>query len=284
MKIPVKLILSSFALTSVLISTAEAQVLMLNFRATGGPTGGNLTNSPYNTVNPDFTDTSWNNVSNADVSSGLLYADGSAATGVAFNLGMADLAVSSTVDLSIDPGKVSDLGGKTNTGVYAGDSIGTGGIFDGATTDRLEVGLQVTGLAAGTYEVYVTGRNTSGDITGTLPYTYYAGAGTAGTNFDFSSYNSASLTFEGTGSTSAWVEAGGVDANYGKFTITLSAGEALNIVSNGDGGISAGGQPVGSANRGFLNSVQIVAIPEPQTWALILGFGVLVGAVVRRRS
>lgn len=280
MKTSLKILLGATTFTVALATSAQAQTLMLNFRATGGPTGANLTNSPLHTSEPSFTDTTWNNVSNSDVTSGLLYADGSSATGVAFDLGLADLDVSSTVILSSNPGKVSNLGNNTNTGVYAGDSVAKGGIFAGNTTDRLEIGLQVTGLAAGTYEVFVTGRNTNGQNSSELPYTYYASAGTEGADFDFSGYDSSSVTFISDDNTSSWVDGG----NYGKFTITLAAGEALNIVSNGDGGKGDAGSSFGSANRGFLNSVQISMIPEPQTWALILGLASLGVLALRRRK
>lgn len=269
----------SLILAGGLLSSASAQVLMLNFRDSGGPSGSNLTNSPYNTADPSFSDTTWNNVSNSDVTSDLFYADGAAATGVAFDLGLANLNTSTVVDLSNNPASASNLGNQTNTGVYSGDSVGKGGIFSGSGPDRLQIGLQVTGLAAGTYEIYVTGRNTNvGNGGNTLPYTYYAGTGAAG-NFDFSSYDNASVSFTGTEKTAAWVEAGNAEANYGKFTITLGAGEALNIVSNGDGG-TANGNP---ANRGFLNSVQIVNIPEPGAWAMIFGSVALVGVAFLRR-
>ncbi|WOO43270.1 PEP-CTERM sorting domain-containing protein [Rubellicoccus peritrichatus] len=267
-----------------LATLAGAQVLMLNFRNTGGPSSGNLTNSPYNTENPGFADTTWNNVSNSDVGSGLFWADGTAATGIGFDLGVANLDVSTVVDLSTAVGSANNLGTIVNTGIYAGDSIATGGIFNGSTTDRFELGLQVTGLTAGTYEVYVTGRNTNANNSATLPYTYYASGGVSGANFDFADYDSASVSFSGsTDATAAWVEAGNADANYGKFIVSISAGEALNIVSNGDGGQGTGGSPVGTANRGFLNSVQIVAVPEPGTWALMFGIAVFVCVVIRRK-
>ena len=82
MNTSLKILLGATTLTVALATSAQAQTLMLNFRSSGGPTGANLTNSPLHTSEPSFTDTTWNNVSNSDVGSGLLYADGSAATGV----------------------------------------------------------------------------------------------------------------------------------------------------------------------------------------------------------
>lgn len=273
-----KKILAVSTLTAGFATLASAQVLMLNFRSSDGPSGVNLTNSPYHTANPGFTDTTWNNVSNSDVASGLLWADGSAASGVGFDLGLADLDVSTTVNLSTAVGSASNLGGAANTGVYSGNSIGTGGIFSGSSADRLQVGLQVTGLSAGIYEVFVTGRNTNSGGDGDLLYSYYASEGTAGNNFDFSGYASGSVTFTSqTDAVSSWVETGNANANYAKFTVTIASGEAINIVSNGDGGKG------GDANRGFLNSVQISAIPEPHTWAMIFGtlaFGIV---LIRRK-
>lgn len=73
----------------------------------------------------------------------------------------------------------------------------------------------------------------------------------------------------------AWVEAGSAKANYVKFTVDLSAGQALNI------GVS--GTENGSIDRGFLNSIQIVAVPEPASLALI-GMGGLMIMPVRRRQ
>ncbi|WP_269542111.1 PEP-CTERM sorting domain-containing protein [Cerasicoccus fimbriatus] len=280
MNTSLKILLGATTLTVALATSAQAQTLMLNFRSSGGPTGANLTNSPLHTSEPSFTDTSWNNISNSDVGSGLLYADGTAATGVAFDLGIANLDVSTTVDLATTPTSANNLGLQANTGVYEGNSVGTGGIFSGSGPDRNQIGLQVTGLAAGTYEIYITGRNTNGQSTGELLYSYYAGTGVAGSNFDFSGYDSSSVSFMGSDQTAAWVDGG----NYGKITITLAAGEALNIVSNGDGGKATGSSSFGTANRGFLNSVQISMIPEPQTWALIIGLVSLGVLALRRRK
>lgn len=59
-----------------------------------------------------------------------------------------------------------------------------------------------------------------------------------------------------------------------KLSISITAGEYLNVASYGGTG----------EGRGFLNSVQIVsAIPEPSTYAALAGTGALLLAFMRRR-
>lgn len=266
------------------LSGLQAEVIMFNFSGGSTPSDANLTNSPYHSDNPSFTDTTWNNVSNADESAGSLsFADGTTASGVALNLGVADLTISSTVDLSDNPSSANNLGTKVSTGIFAGDSVGTGGVYDGSGADRRVIGAQITGLPAGTYDVYIQGINTNvayNEAGISLPFEFAAGAGTAGADFDFTGYNSATVTYETNQvNASSWLEAGnGLASNYGKIRVTLAAGQALNLVSNGDGGKSN----TGDSNRGFLNSAQIVTIPEPGS-LILLGLGALAVMIVRRR-
>jgi hypothetical protein len=62
-------------------------------------------------------------------------------------------------------------------------------------------------------------------------------------------------------STGAWIE----DGNYLKFAVTLGAGDVLHVATLGGGG----------EVRGFLNSVQIVAVPEPAISVMLGLSGVL---------
>lgn len=140
-----------FVLGLGLAATAQAQVLMLDF---GPTTTTATTNSPYHTANTSFTGTTWNTVGTADVASGLLFATGSAATGVSLNLGAA--SGSTTLNLSSTPTGSSTLGSTVNTGVYAGTSVGTDAIFTGNNGTSTSVGLQIAGLSAGTYDVYIS--------------------------------------------------------------------------------------------------------------------------------
>lgn len=150
------LALSVLGLMALGTGTAHAAVLMLDFGPTAA-SGTNLTNSPGHEAGAVATDASgqtWNTVGTADPGA-LLYADNTAATGVALNLGR--LTSGTVIDLGAQPGSSSALGSSKNEGIYSGNSVGKDAIFQ--SPDGSRVGAQVTGLAAGTYEVYVTAQN-----------------------------------------------------------------------------------------------------------------------------
>lgn len=245
---------------------ANAQVLMFDF----GPTtvsGTDQTNSPYHTVNGSFTDTTWNKIQTAD-SSSLEWSDSGTATGVSINLGATTAFDSTTIGLNNQPSGTNALGNSTNTGVYAGTSVGKDGIYTGSSGNTRYVGFQIGGLSAGTYDVYVTSRNTN---TGsTYNQHLYLGASSAAGDFDAVTLSlSGVLTYaDGSTAISSWVEG----ANYLKFTVTLGAAQYLNF-----GVVGTGGEL-----RGFLNSVQIVTVPEPSSVVLLLG-GLGLLAARRRR-
>lgn len=249
---------------------------MLDF----GPTGqtGATTNSPYHTANGSFTGGTWNTLGVADVASGLLYSDNTAAAGVSVNLG---ISTTSTINLATQPSTSNALGTATNTGVYAGNSVGRDGIFSGTSTSNNSVGVQIGGLSAGTYDIYVTARNTNTGQQANNGYsqTVLVGAGALG-NFDFSSYISSTLTYPSNANTALYTEAWVAGQNYVKLSIVLTAGQYLNLAVDGT---NTGGS---GDTRGFLNSVQIVntsAIPEPSSYAALGGLAALGLAVANRR-
>ncbi len=248
---------------------ADASVLMFDFGPTT-VTGASQTNSPLHTAVPSFTGSTWNKVELADINSGLLYADGSAATGIALNLG--SVTSGTTINLASQPSTSNALGTGTGSGIYASPSVGRDGIFTGTTGQNTRTGLQITGLAAGQYNIYVTSRNTNTGAGSNEVYTILAGAGAVG-NFDsatLAQFGSNTFTAPNT-LTTQWAQ----NQNYVLLTVTLSAGQTLNIASHA----VVNGNPA----RGFLNSVQVAyVIPEPASLAL-LGLGSLC-LIARRRA
>jgi len=245
-----------------------------------GPTtvsGAALTNSPYHSLGGSTSDNTWNKVQLADVGSGLLFSDNSAATGVTFNLGVSS---TTTIGLGTQPSNSSGLGGATPLpgGIYESPSVGRDGIFAPSTTTRF-VGFQLGGLSPGTYDIYISSRNTN--TSAAHSQFGYVGKSAAAGDFDVSTYSTGLALIPviptgEDGGQSAWAQ----DVNYTKYTLTLAAGEFLNIAANGGNGIPGA---EGSEARGFLNSVQIMAVPEPSAALLSsLAMGLLV--IRRRRS
>lgn len=189
MKLPALIV--GCACTFAACLTASAQVLMLDFGPTAA-TGADRLVSPYHTVNTGFTQTTWNTVGTADLPTGALWSDGTAATGVSIDLG-ATTAPGTLIGLSNTPSGSTLTGTTIMTGVYAGTSPGRDGIFTGSSGNDRAVGVQIGGLAAGTYDIYVTGRNTN--ISTTHSLNFYAGTASASGNFDFASYTAKSLSY-----------------------------------------------------------------------------------------
>lgn len=240
-------------------SIASAAILQLDF---GPDTPTLLTNSPYHTESGSVADSSWNVVGKDDVGSGLLYSDGSAATGVSLNLGVSPNT--SVIDFDTNPGKSSSLGGVTNEGVFADGSVGQDGIFDGNGGEDNRIGFQITGLAAGIYDVYLVGLNTNTKVNGELTNEHGAFATGVLSTWDTSTLSTTQFEYlddeENTDPNLTWVE----NHNYAKIRVTLDdtnpvlSGTVFN--ANGD--------------RGFLNTVQVVTIPEPGTLVLVgMGLG-----------
>lgn len=257
---------------------SSAQVLMMDFGPTS-TTGGSLTNSPYHTADNTFTGTSWNKLGTADVASGLLWSNGAAATGVSVNLGATTTDASRTIGLANTPSNGTGLSGSAmTTGVYADSSPGRDGIFTGSSSGNIRaVGLQISGLTTGTYDIYMTGRNTNTNAGHTQ--NFYAGKAASSGDFTFTdtgTFASKSITYFAapTAQNDAWSAT--TLANYAKFSITITSGEVLQLAVFGGTGDS----------RGFLNSVQIVntaPIPEPASAGLLLGLAAVTGAACLRR-
>lgn len=275
MKTPILASCLAASLGLVAAPSASAVALMLDFGPTA-VTSGDFSNSPYHHAS-NTAGTKWNTSINGDANSGLFYDNGDAANAVAVNLGVSS-GTTSTINLGTNTFNATALTGTaTNTGVYADTSAARDGTFTSNNSNPF-IGLQVGGLAAGTYDIYITARNTNTGANQTAySQTVYAGKSAAAGNFDFSSYSGTSETLSfpsgpTDGFSSSWSEG----QNYVKLSVTLTAGEYLNLAVAGGG--------TGTLARGFLNSVQIVsAVPEPASYSAIGGLAALGVVGLRRR-
>lgn len=241
---------------------AIAKVLQLDF-GPAAATGSNLTNSPLHTAAPTFTGATWNTVGTADISSGLLWSDNTAATGVSLDLGVSPN--SNTINFGTQPGSSNALGTSVNSGVFAGSSVGKDGIFNGTSTQNNRIGLTLKGLPLGVYDIYVVAINTNisfDDNRRTMAVGTQATA--SASTLDTTSLASLAITNHGTGLTTSWSDG----LNFRKLSVTLTATNPdLTIFTFGPTDLQTSNEP-----RGFLNSVQVALIPEPASLAL-LGLG-----------
>ncbi len=199
---------------------------------------------------------SWNKIVNADNSS-LVFADGSAATGVSVTIGRSDLGISNDIDFNSKSVTSSALGGQLNIGIYTNTSPIKDGIFatGTATVNTNAVGIRVNGLAAGTYTLYISGRNTS--TAATAPQEFFATNGPSAASFAFGtndSFGVESNLASAPGGTLTQADAITSTFAYGDncilVTVTLNSGDSLFLAA------------IGIATnefRGFLNSVAIAS-------------------------
>ncbi len=238
---------------------------MFNFGSTAVP-GGEATNSPYHTENPSFTQSTWNQLGNSD-SSSLVYADNSSATGIALDLGRSNpLDSGPTVDFSTNPVSSNTLA--DDGGIYSLITMRSTIWSGNSGVDDNWVAGQITGLAAGQYEVLIWGNNGNANL-GDIEQAVYVLSDSAAGTYDFTGLPSSTLT---NASNASWTDG----VSYSKATITIAAGESLYFAIDGT--------KLPSFDRGFLSGMQVAAvIPEPSTYAGIAGLAILALVAVRRR-
>ncbi|HTL72980.1 MAG TPA: immunoglobulin domain-containing protein [bacterium] len=204
------------------------------------------------------TDISWNKIINADATSGLLYADGSAATGISVIVGRSGAGISDAINYSTKLISSSALGGQETWGIYTNTSPIKDGIFatGTSTVNTNAVGIRVDGLAAGTYTLYISGRNTS--TATTAPQRFFAANGASSSSFSFSTNSTSFVDEVNSGTTSGTpTQADAITStfaygdNCAHLVVTLGSGDSLYLAATG---IASD-----TGYRGFLNSVEIVA-------------------------
>lgn len=278
------------ALIVTFATVASAQDLLLNFYSTSsnGAASGPVSD-PYLALSPahvvgGLAGTSWNNLNSASGSSSLVSSNGTSATGVSITFGLELVAGDGIIDFTFGdainvgalygsgggtPGQQSLVGdplsiyGEGNNSLNSAPAragwLGTGSAGSTGTA----IGMRVDGLAAGVYTIYVMGRNTNGNAVAT-PMDFFAATGPGSEAFNFSELvgtRAENPVFPDTNpmAYNAFIEG----ENYVAIQVTIGEGESLFLASDGASS---------SETRGFLNLVEIVAVPEPGTWAL-LGLG-----------
>ena len=237
--------------------TARAGTLLLDFGPTAvASTEANLDMGHFSGAVPS-TQIGWNTVVNADNSS-LVYSDGSAATGVSLVVGRSPWAITNLVDYTKKTISSSALGTGEFWGIYTNTSPIKDGIF--ATGNALVptngVGIRVDGLAAGTYTLYISGRNTSTSFS--APERFFAVNGPSASTFTFATNTTTYATEANSATTPGTGNPNQADAITSTFaygdnctllTVTLNTGDSLFLAATG---IAT------NEFRGFLNAVAIV--------------------------
>jgi hypothetical protein len=239
-------------------SRIHAASLLLDFGATTvAPSEATLDMGHFAGAVPD-SETSWNKIVNADATSGLIFSDGSTATGVSVIVGRSGAGINDTINFNLKGLSSSGLGSAENWGIYTNTSPTKDGIFATGSSgvDTNAVGIRVDGLAAGTYTLYISGRNTSTGFS--AAQRFFAGSGATAASFSFSTNGTPFVDEVNSGTTPGSGSPNQADAitstfaygdNCAHLVVTLGAGDSLYLAGIG---IAA------NEYRGFLNAVEIV--------------------------
>ncbi|HWD92632.1 MAG TPA: immunoglobulin domain-containing protein [Verrucomicrobiae bacterium] len=239
------------------IITARAGSLLLDFGATTvAPADATLDMGHFSGAVPS-TEISWNKIVNADNSS-LVYSDGSAATGVSIVVGRCPAATTNVVDYTKKNISSSALGTAETQGIYTNTSPTKDGIFatGTATVNTNAMGIRVDGLPAGTYTLYLSGRNSNTGFS--TPEQFFATNGASAGTFTFVSNTTASAVEANSGTRVGSGNPTQADA----ITSTFAYGDnCVHLVVTLNSGDSLFLSVVGVASnefRGFMNAVEIV--------------------------
>lgn len=236
----------------------HAASLLLDFGATTvASTEATLDMGHFAGAVPD-TETGWNKIVNADATSGLIFSDGSSATGISVIFGRSDAGINDAINYNLKTISSSGLGGQLKVGIYTNTSPTKDGVFatgnSGVNTNA--VGIRVDGLPAGPYTLYISGRNTSTAVS--AAQRFFAANGAAATSFSFST-NVTSYVDEANSATALGAgNPNAADAIQNTFAYGDNCVHLVVTLGSGDSLYLAGIGIAANEYRGFLNAVEIV--------------------------
>ena len=230
---------------SATVSSNNVRSLLLDFGPTAVSTLTDKISSPAHAVGGlSILQTNWNTGLMADTASGLVYSDGTPATGVSLDMGRS-AAGSGVIDFNLNDFISNNaLGGAQNTGIYADNSPVKDAFYGGSGGgNALAAGIRVDGLPAGTYTVYVAGRNTSTSTT--VPEQFFFTNSVPATTYAFNNSPSVYQQNNSPATISGFVTAD----NCNRMVVNLGAGQSFYLAAAG---------VLANELRGFINAVEIL--------------------------
>jgi hypothetical protein len=254
---PVLPLIAAVLISLTLAAKSRAASLLLDFGpTTATDTDVTLSMGHFAGAVP-ANETSWNMIT-GDKASGLVFSDGSAADGISVDLGRSGFGTTDAVDFGINVFTSSALGGQLKNGIYTNTSPLKDGVFaSGTTTMNTNIlGIRVNGLAAGTYTLYISGRNTSTAVS--APARFFCAAGPSASSFSFSTNTTPFVDELNSGTPPG----GGIPSQNDVVTGAFAYGDnCVHLAANVNEGEALFFAVTGIANnemRGFLNALEIV--------------------------
>ncbi|MEM6823228.1 MAG: PEP-CTERM sorting domain-containing protein [Verrucomicrobiota bacterium] len=233
--------ITKFAVVFGMVVTCHGQTVLFNFGGTsftGTDTPGNNTGA-WTDPTP-----SWNNISD-DTASGIVDIDGSA-TALAVDFGAGAIS-------SMDYGaavRVADyIGGADVDGIFDGNTMAESQLVRDSG-GLIGIGLELSGLQAGSYEFYLVANRSDSAFNEARNMDVYYSTNSS-TVTDFSSLTPLTQLND---NRVAWTEG----ETYVRGTFTIATGESLYLAVESPGFV------------GVVNSLEVVAVPEPSTVLLLL--------------
>jgi hypothetical protein len=259
--------------------TVQAQVLMIDF---GSGTAYNGINSPaHATGSIPSSNTSWDKLNRDNATSPTWYTTISSSLGTGGTLrystarGNTEAASDGGTAQFSTTNDVAAASSTPSSGIW-GTTLTSSYIVDITSANRRDpVAVAIGNILPGEYHVYLVAHH-AGNLNVPLNVGYSLQAGSPATTLNFGTSMGSTATLTPSLNTDVWV----AGEDYIRWTVTVTdVNETLVVMVN-----NANNTGTGLANQATISSLQIVAVPEPSTYAALLGLLVLGFVVYRRRK